>query len=197
MDSIDFEYCLICQKDSSEKLRCSANETFHRKDVGSGYATLISNFIEFKKLGKEVGLTKLLHLENLDQILLLNKGKWHKSCSLKYNKTKLTRLACSEDALKLEKRQIGGVDSVNKRKSVRLTSDTISTFSKVCIFCNDDSKKLCQVSTFEVDYRIRKIATKISDTNLLSKLSEGDLIAREGWYHPTCLVSIIIKTVPL
>ena len=103
MDSIDFEYCLICQKDSSEKLQCPANETFRCKDVGFGYATLISNIIEFKKLGKEVELTKLLHLENLDQILLLNKGKWHKSCSLKYNKTKLTRLACSEDALKLEK----------------------------------------------------------------------------------------------
>ena len=108
---------------------------------------------------------------------------------MKYNKTKANRLASPEVPLQSQKRPNKKNGASGNRKSVRLIPETASKFKKVCIFCNDDNSKLHQVSTFEVDYRIRKIASKISDTHLLSKLSEGDLIACRVWYHKSCLAT--------
>jgi len=48
---------------------------------------------------------------------------------------------------------------------------------------------LWQVRTFGVDSRVRECASVLNDVHLLSKLSEGDLIAREAKYHARCLVA--------
>ena len=125
---IDFKYCLICQEDTSDKLQCPANESYRRKNVGSGYATLIANITEFKKHGQEVALTKLLHLENLEHVLFQNKGKWHKHCNLRYNKTKATRLSSQTETKR--RRQDEEHDTCNNRKSLRLTSNFQNSMNK-------------------------------------------------------------------
>ena len=90
-DSFDWELCIICQKNSKEKLQCPANEGHLRPDIGSGYVTLANNLREVSLLGVVTPLTKSFGINNLDRILYCNKGKWHKSCNLKYNTSTLNR----------------------------------------------------------------------------------------------------------
>ena len=49
------------------------------------------------------------------------------------------------------------------------------------------------VSTFELDFRVRQCALKLQDKPLLAKLSAGDLIAQEAKYHTQCLASLYNK----
>ncbi len=46
---------------------------------------------------------------------------------------------------------------------------------------------------FQVDHRVRRIATEIQDTCILAKLSEGDMIAIDAVYHSICLSSYYNK----
>lgn len=46
------------------------------------------------------------------------------------------------------------------------------------------------VTTFEVDIRVRRCAHTLQDSKLLAKLSSGDLIAVEARYHARCLVAL-------
>ena len=47
-----------------------------------------------------------------------------------------------------------------------------------------------EVTTFEVDFRVRRCAHTLQDLKLLAKLSSGDLIAIEARYHARCLVAL-------
>ena len=64
-----------------------------------------------------------------------------------------------------------------------------------CFFCEKGEEtgqsdgRLWQVGTFAVDTRVRECASLLDDFRLLSKLSEGDMIATEAWYHTGCLVA--------
>lgn len=49
---------------------------------------------------------------------------------------------------------------------------------------------LHNISTLEIDTRVRQCAYELQDQRLLAKLSGGDLIAQEAKYHLSCLVSL-------
>ena len=49
----------------------------------------------------------------------------------------------------------------------------------VCILCDSPAGThgLHRASTFDIDFKVQKYATKLNDTCLLSKLSAGDIVA--------------------
>ena len=47
---MDWNLCIICQKDSKDELQCPANSK--RQDEGAGYSSLALNIQEIQKLGK-------------------------------------------------------------------------------------------------------------------------------------------------
>lgn len=51
-----------------------------------------------------------------------------------------------------------------------------------------------EVSTFQLDYRVRKCIDIVGDDLLRSKLNRGDLIAQEAKYHAKCLVDMYNTT---
>ena len=56
----DWDQCVLCQKDTYEKLCCPAES--QRSNVGSGYHTLADNLLTFSKIGclpKTIDLSKL------------------------------------------------------------------------------------------------------------------------------------------
>ena len=127
------------------------------------------------------------NVETLPACLVENQRKWHKSCYLRFNSTKLQRL---------RKRSLETPedDKNNKRKSIRRTNVQSRTekFPEKCFFdCGDELNKqdLHSVTTFNVDRRVRKIATETNDTTILAELSQGDMIAIEAHYHTKCLIS--------
>ena len=57
----DWDQCVLCQKDTSEKLCCPAES--QRSNVGPGYQTLADNLLAFSKIGC---LSKTIDLSKLD-----------------------------------------------------------------------------------------------------------------------------------
>ena len=69
---------------------------------------------------------------------------------------------------------------------------TVGSNCPKCFFCSqqETKEKLCEVCTFQVDYRVRKCAHNLQDENLLAKLNAGGLIAQEAKYHAKCLTNL-------
>ena len=91
-DNINWELCVICQKQTSESL--TSPTLSRRHDIGRGYKSLAENLFKFNELGK---LPKSLQLNRIDEgqgieaALIDNDAKWHHTCILNYNKTMLQR----------------------------------------------------------------------------------------------------------
>ena len=56
-----------------------------------------------------------------------------------------------------------------------------------CFFCDTESGEMHQASTMTLDANIRKCATDMWDSRIIAKLSAGDVVSREAWYHKSCL----------
>ena len=67
----------------------------------------------------------------------------------------------------------------------------MSKFTSPCFSSEEDGseKKLCQRQIFPVHQKVKQIAEETHDTNILAKLSEGDMIVIEAKYHYKCLIS--------
>jgi len=50
-----------------------------------------------------------------------------------------------------------------------------------------------RASTFEIDTKVRKYATELHDTKLLSKLAVGDMVAIDAVYYTKCLVTFYTR----
>lgn len=56
------------------------------------------------------------------------------------------------------------------------------TFTQACFFCEKPENLIC-ASTKTIDAAVRKMATYLSDTKLISKLAEGKMISKYfEWY---------------
>jgi len=64
-----------------------------------------------------------------------------------------------------------------------------------CLFCEkgDEDDNLYAFATFEADTNVRSMVTELQDTQLLSKIAAGDLIAIEAKYHLLCLVKMSLR----
>lgn len=181
--------CAICQQNKDEALQCPA-ESKRQIDFGAGYRTLAENInrlIELDCLPDAVNPSKLDEGDGIERTLSQNKGRWHKSCFLKLNTTEVRR--AEKRALKQDQ-TVGG-------KYTRSSATTPACKSNdVCFFCEklgSKSDSLHQVSTLSLDTRVRECAYLLQDEKLLAKLSAGDLVALEAFYHASCLASLYKK----
>ena len=179
--------CIICQNETEESLTCPANSK--RRDVGAGYQTLASYipaFLQMKHLNLSLHPEIENAGENLAEILSLRKASWHKTCSNRFNKTKLDRA---------KKRSIALEENASpQEKYTRSTRQGVTKPVDVCFFCeNGPLDTLHEFSTFEANSRVHNAALVTGDQILLGKLSSGDLIAQEGKYHAKCLTSLYNK----
>ena len=86
---MDWTLCVICQKQRSEDLKCPMKSTLS-EDAPDVYSNFLQNVDDFRatdalpviiKFGPDVNSTTLIE----------NKAKWHKSCHLKFSKSKLVK----------------------------------------------------------------------------------------------------------
>jgi hypothetical protein len=130
----------------------------------------------------------------------MNSAKWHKSCRNLYSKMKLERLkkrksvATVTDGIDESLATCPDVisDDDTSQYFTRSSSTVGSNMALHCIFCDKSETHgpLHQVTTFDVDCRVRNCAYALQDSSLLAKLSVGDLIAVEAHYHASCLISL-------
>ncbi len=60
----------------------------------------------------------------------------------------------------------------------------------ICFFCRQPAgnEGLREAATFQLDKRVRAAASLLQDTELLGRLSAGDMVAIEAKYPPTCCI---------
>lgn len=194
LTTTDWRLCLICQEDKTETL--TKPDQSKRKDIGSGYSSLAENLIKFSELGELPGS---FHLERLDDghgieaAMVAHGAQYHQTCRLQYNNTKLQR--AQKRALKKEG-QSDEEQSVCKRTRAHSRSSSTEKVPETCFFCGQPAgaNSLRKAATFQMDRRVRACATLLGDTELLGRLSGGDMVALDAQYHPQCLIGLYNRT---
>lgn len=123
---------------------------------------------------------------------------FHKSCIADYNIQKLLRKQKPHESFDLHPTENVASDveddpSMNLPKRVTRKNLNVRNFQTCsCFFCDeeDDKINLHQCQTISTSQRVHKIAVGLGDTQLIAKLSEGDMIATEAKYHDKCLVRL-------
>lgn len=152
----DWRSCILCQQITSESLQCPADSM--KTDNVAGYLSLTRNITRFHDLKQ---LPICLDIERLDEgpgmapTLQLHQAKWHKSCCLKFNNTKLKRA---------EKRSAPQDDPTVMKKYTR-SSDQHKKEENMCFFCEDltSAEPLHEACIFQIDGHVRKCAVNLQD----------------------------------
>ena len=152
----DWNKCILCQKVTSEILRCSADSK--RRDVGTGkgYSTFTSNIVWFSELDElpmPIDLRRLDEGNGIEATLIEHKAKWQKSCHSKFNATKLV-------LAEKNKSSIDGSDVDDTPRKCIWKRGSPAEKSNTCFFCETSSasEPLYEASTFHLDTRVRKCA---------------------------------------
>lgn len=184
---IDWKLCILCRTKTSEPLVCPANSK--RKDAGAGYKSLALNLSQLQELEEKpfgIDINDLDSGDGIESTLSSNHACWHKSCRNKINSTEVKRVA---------KRKRDSEDNSSKpspvktRRSISNVDDVEKKQDNQCLFCDKSDGILHKASTFQIDNKVRKYATELHGTKLLSKLAAGDMVAIDATYHAKCIVA--------
>ena len=88
--ALNWEQCVLCQTETDETLQCPARSL--KLPVGSGCMSLAENLNQFKDLGIvpiNLDVEKVDEGIGIQETLMIHNAKWHKTCSLKFNKQAL------------------------------------------------------------------------------------------------------------
>ena len=175
---LNWKECIICQKDTSEPLKCplESHDPGGKTNAYSSFLANVQQFRDINALPTSISFGSDVTASDFE----INFASWHKSCHLKFNNTKLARA---------KKRGISRDNECPRRPSKKRRP--INAFN--CLFCEKGQEEgdLHLVSTFDADENIRSMITELQDTELLARIEGGgDLIARDAKYHLKCLVSL-------
>lgn len=131
---VDWNKCILCQTDTSEILSCPADSK--RITKGAGYKTVAENLQAFEKIGslpKAIYLCRLNEGEGIEASFQQHKAKWHDSCRLKFNKTKLQRA---------EKRKAAPDNSSSSKSPRKYTRRSLESYQTLFINASSVVSKL-------------------------------------------------------
>jgi len=207
---VNWAQCVLCQRDTREKLQCPANSIGINKT--SGYESFAALLLDYDKTGSlppSVVISQLDTDGGLLEVFRSNKAKWHRSCRAKFNPRELQRKFPSvdktstssalEDRTNLLRDPLGDDGFTNKRRCCRsdihvsgnkVPNDKIIPSIPLCFFCDMPAGQLGlhEVMTLELGTRVRECALALSDDRLLAKLATSDMVAIDAKYHKSCLV---------
>jgi hypothetical protein len=92
--TVNWQRCIICQKDGNEQLQCPADSK--RSDLGAGYQLFADILPKFRAIG---ALPPRMDIADFDEgsgicaTLYEHKAKWHKTCRLIFYPRELDRIA--------------------------------------------------------------------------------------------------------
>ena len=139
-----------------------------------GYKTIVDNLLQFRDLNElpvDIDISLLDNGSGIEESLLSNDAKCHKSCRLKINNTKLERI---------KRRRSNTISDEDSHQNKRARNPAGVGKEILCFFCDENAgtEDLHEATTFQLDANVRQAATEIQDMSLISKLSAGDMIAQ-------------------
>ena len=188
---ISWNLCILCQEETNESVKEPAKSKNKEEVIHAIYNDTVRILKEFATLPQ---LPNTLHPvlstyslnDNFSDMLIENKAMWHGSCKAKVTQTKLEKYKLSIKR-KLEAPKRSPVEA-KKTRSSTARFDQNSCFIPGCTSETSDENPLHDVMSKELDARFREYAEILNHTELLAKLSGGDLIAQEAKYHSSCAV---------
>ena len=190
----DWTLCVLCQDASTSPL-VDPSRNSNKACSNQGYKTLAKNLTSFHQLGvvpMGINISRLDDGSGIEQTLINNKAKWHKTCYNSCNEGKVSRAqkrAASEHFADFQSSPIKSkLRSFTNPGMVDLDQED----TNICFFCGRwiDKQDLHKAATKDLDAKVRKIATELRDTTLIAKLSNGDLTALDAVYHKKRLTAL-------
>lgn len=177
---LNWDRCVICLRDTAEPLKCplqGPGTSMANGDKTDAYRSFLTNIEQFRAFGALPADLCFGMDETVDNFVS-HSASWHKSCHLKFNNLKLERAM-----MKRERNPDDEGNRLNKRKSLNIQK---------CLFCDkgEEVNVLHEVSTFDADTNIRNMITELNDTELMTRIVGGDLIAMDAKYHLACLTQL-------
>ena len=130
----------------------------------------------------------------IESTLVQNKARYHDSCRLKFNNTKLQRAQKRQGQATVPYSSETGVATKFTRKSGK--SGVSASSSHIdCFLCEGQPTRIesREAMTVKLNEKLKKCVAVLHDENLIAKLSAGDVVAQEFEYHPTCLTVLYNK----
>lgn len=139
-------------------------------------------------------LPKNINLINFKaETLESHRASWHKSCRVKYSSSMLKRV----QGRKIKSSEVHNEDGSSDPKNNLFTANVNSSYVDnllTCFFCDeilDPTDKYTRYArAFNTDKKVRKCATDVGITKLLTKLAAGDIVAIDAVYHVNCLTPL-------
>ena len=130
----------------------------------------------------------------IESTLVQNKARYHDSCRLKFNNTKLQRAQKRQGQATVPYSSETVVATQFTRSSGKSTVSASSSHIN-CFLCEGRSTRIesRESMTMKLNERLKKCAAVLQDENLIAKLSAGDVVAQEFEYQPTCLTALYNK----
>ena len=141
-------------------LQCPYAVKNNKASVGSGYKTLVEQLTNFSELGHmpiDVDIEQLDDGDGIEATLMRHLAGLHKTCSLKFNQTKLERLQ-----KKLKKKLAHQLCT-----HVQVTALLILKMTSVSFAISQLDLK---VSTNDIDAKVCRCAIELEDNALLANL---------------------------
>ena len=173
--------CCLCQEDTDESLLSTVD----------GYKMLARNVPKFQELNSlpiPLDITRLDDGDGIEKTLQDHDAKYHPSCRIKFNNTKLKRAEEKQDSMAKSKSETGKSPKLSRRTSKKPSEQEIYE----CFLCEKEApvSSLQVAMTMKLNERLKSCAETLQDKWLLAKLSAGDVIAQDMKYHPAYLTSL-------
>ena len=183
--ALSWNQCVICQKHTTEELRCPLRASGDRADPKAVYSLFLKNAVEFNAVDA-LPVPLSLPLDTDAEVLVEKGASWHQSCHLQFSSSKLKK-AKERIARKRKMEQAEQDDEeVQAQKTRRLSS---RHNKEDCILCGKGGQ-LHEVSTYATDKKLRQMITELQDSTLLPKVSGVELMAADAKYHLKCMTDL-------
>ena len=153
----DWSFCFICKEMTPESLTSPSQNT--RQDEGSSYSILAGHLRRFNDLGlllKSFLFSRLDEGSGVEAALNTNNARYHKTCRLRYNKSKFDR--AEKRHLKIGDDKIEEATDGKRTRNLSRPSSTEPKQQEVkCFFCREapGSASVHKAATFQPDSRAR------------------------------------------
>ena len=181
----DWSKCCLCHVDKRDETLISPLSSFQRNQDYAGYSKIARNVPLFHALNDmpiPFNPARLDEGEGIEATLIRNKARYHNSCRLLFNNTKLIRA---------QKRTV--TTSTSGTEDIRGKRQRTSEPPKIqCFLCEEEDviSNLRRAMTMQLNERLNQCARTLNNGKLLAKLSAGDVVAQELKYHPRCLTDL-------
>ena len=195
VNTTNLDRCILCQQSNKKKLIQPGSSS--REVDQTSYRTFARNiplFAEINGLPILFNPARLNEGVGMESRLKRNKAKYHFSCKLLLNNTKLERAQMRAQHRASESVEDATEDNEDAQYHSRRPRRSQSS-QDLCFICDDESitAPLREAMTMEVNTSLNECARNLGDTTLLAKLSASDVVAQEFKYHPACLAGLYNK----